>query len=172
MTDEEGRSSRKTDFDFLMGTWRVQHRRLKSRLSECTEWIESDGTSVVRPMMGGLANVDDNLIEGPSGTYCACSFRTFDPAKGQWSIWWFDGRSPGRPVDPPVVGRFEHGVGTFYSDETLEGQPIRVRYVWSQTETDAPRWEQAFSVDRGATWETNWTMQFTRVKPGEAPAED
>jgi len=26
----------------------------------------------------------------------------------------------------------------------------------------APRWEQALSVDGGATWETNWTMDFVR----------
>jgi hypothetical protein len=25
-------------------------------------------------------------------------------------------------------------------------------------------WEQAFSVDRGETWETNWTMSFTRAR--------
>jgi NIPSNAP len=28
-----------------------------------------------------------------------------------------------------------------------------------------PRWEQAFSVDGGKTWETNWIMDFTR-EPG------
>jgi hypothetical protein len=28
---------------------------------------------------------------------------------------------------------------------------------------DSPRWEQAFSADGGANWETNWIMNFTRV---------
>jgi hypothetical protein len=30
-------------------------------------------------------------------------------------------------------------------------------------DADAARWEQAFSDDGGATWETNWTMDFARV---------
>jgi len=26
------------------------------------------------------------------------------------------------------------------------------------------RWEQAFSLDDGQTWETNWTADFTRCE--------
>jgi hypothetical protein len=153
------------DFDFLMGAWRVHHRKLKSRLSGCTEWIESDGTSVARPMMGGLANVDDNEIEGPDGAYRACSFRVFDPSTSTWSIWWFDSRSPSQ-LDPPLVGRFEGHVGSFFSDDSIQGRPIRVRFLWTATDTGSPHWEQAFSADGGLTWETNWTMDFTGVNAG------
>jgi hypothetical protein len=155
------------DFDFLMGSWKVHHRKLRSRLSGCTEWIDSDGTSFVRPLMGGLANVDDNVIEGPTGAYRACSFRVFNPSADRWSIWWFDSRIPGQPVDPPVVGRFENGIGTFYSEEVIGGTPVRVRYLWTATRSPNPRWEQAFSVDQGVTWETNWIMEFVR-SPSES----
>jgi hypothetical protein len=37
-----------------------------------------------------------------------------------------------------------------------------VRFTWSGAATPTPRWEQAFSGDEGATWETNWIMDFTR----------
>jgi hypothetical protein len=67
-----------------------------------------------------------------------------------------------------VVGRFEDGAATFYSEETLDDKPIWIRVTWSQTRTGSPRWEQAFSEDRGATWETNWTMEFVR-EPPESP---
>jgi hypothetical protein len=40
------------------------------------------------------------------------------------------------------------------------------RFIWTVTSRDACRWEQAFSVDGGRTWETNWIMDFTRL--GEA----
>jgi hypothetical protein len=30
------------------------------------------------------------------------------------------------------------------------------------TSPDACRWEQAYSADGGKTWETNWTMEFSR----------
>ena len=46
---------------------------------------------------------------------------------------------------------------------TLEGRPIRVRFLWSRITDTSARWEQAFSLDGGGSWETNWIMDFTRV---------
>ena len=62
-----------------------------------------------------------------------------------------------------VVGRFEGGVGTFYGDDTHDGKDIRARFVWSGISATSARWEQAFSVDDGRTWLTNWSMEFTRA---------
>jgi ketosteroid isomerase-like protein len=150
------------DFDLFIGNWRVNHRRLKERLSNNHDWIEFEGTSSAQKILGGLGNMDDNVLNFPAGTYRAVTFRIYDPAKKLWSIWWIDSRNPGL-VDPPVVGRFENGVGTFYADDTFKGKPIRVRYLWTNLST-APHWEQAFSEDGGKTWETNWTMDFTRTQ--------
>jgi hypothetical protein len=52
--------------------------------------------------------------------------------------------------------------GEFYSQEVFEGRHIFNRFIWTVTSRDAYRWEQAFSVDGGRTWETNWIMDFTR----------
>jgi hypothetical protein len=150
------------DWTFLYGTWRVHHRRLVARLADGDEWQEFEGTSELRPLMDGAGNVDDNVLELPGGTYRAVSLRSLDPATGLWSIWWLDGRNPG-VIDVPVVGRFEDGVGRFEADDTFEGRPIRVRFLWTRTDTDSPRWEQAFSEDGGQSWETNWEMDFTRA---------
>jgi hypothetical protein len=147
------------DFDFLIGDWSVHHRKLKQRLAQTQEWQEVEGTSSARKILAGLGNMDENVIEVPSGTYRAVTIRTYDPAKQLWSIWWIDSRYPQQHLDPPVVGRFEKGVGTFYADDQFNGKPIRVRYLW--THTPNPHWEQAFSDDGGKTWETNWTMDFT-----------
>jgi hypothetical protein len=151
------------DFDFLIGDWRVHHTRLKVWLAGCRDWFEFDGTSSLRPTMGGWGNVDDNVVCAPAGTYRAMSIRAYDPATGQWAIWWLDGRNPFGDLDPPVKGGFRDGVGTFYGDDTFGGRPIRVRYVWSRITPTSARWEQAFSRDGGKTWETNWTSDFTRV---------
>jgi hypothetical protein len=150
------------DFDFYTGKWRVHHHRLKERLAGSTEWQEFDGTSEAWPLLGGAGNVDDNILELPSGTYRAVSLRSFDPESGLWSIWWLDGRNPGR-LDPPVVGGFKDGVGTFQCDDTFNGQPIIVRFLWSSITETTCRWEQAFSSDGGKTWEVNWIMESTRV---------
>jgi hypothetical protein len=149
------------DFDFFIGKWRVHHRRLKERLAHNDDWEQFEGTSTVQKILGDLGNMDDNVIELPSGTYRGATIRTYDPAKQTWTIWWIDSRNSGH-LDPPVVGRFEKGVGTFYADDQFKGKPIRVRYLWNAS--TAPRWEQAFSDNGGKTWETNWEMDFTRMQ--------
>ena len=60
-------------------------------------------------------------------------------------------------------GSFSGNVGQFEGDDTLRGQPIRVRFRWTEIDTPTPKWEQAYSPDGGKTWETNWVMHFTRA---------
>jgi hypothetical protein len=150
------------DFDFFIGSWHVHHRRLKERLAANHDWVEFKGTAVAHKILGGYGNIDDNVLQLPEGTYRAATLRSYHPEKNQWSIWWLDGRNPGH-LDVPVVGSFENGEGTFYADDTFGGRPIRVRFRWMATASVTPHWEQAFSADGGKTWETNWSMGFTRV---------
>lgn len=155
-------TSSPADFDFVLGRWRVAHRRLKERLAASTEWVEFAGTMETRPVMGGLGNVEDNVLHLPEGTYRAVALRSFNPQEKAWAIWWLDGRAPWT-LDTPVKGSFRDGVGLFFADETFNGKPIRIRFTWSRASADHLRWEQAFSPDGGATWETNWTMDFSRA---------
>lgn len=158
------------DFDFFFGRWRVEHRRLDARLAGCTTWTEFAGRCTVWPLLGGLGNLDDNVLELPTGPYRAATLRSYDLATDQWSIWWLDSRNP-HHLDPPVVGRFRDGLGRFECDDTFDGRPIRVRFSWSAVDPTRPTWEQAFSPDGGATWEVNWQMRFTRDRgePATAP---
>ena len=110
--------------------------------------------------MGGLGCYEDNLLDAPTGRYRAAALRRFDPRTGLWSIWWWDERFS--EIEPPVVGTFENGVGTFFGDTLLDGKPIKMRYIWDMPEAGVPRWQQAFSGDGGASWETNWYMEFRR----------
>lgn len=151
-----------TDFDFQTGDWRVRHRKLRGRLVGSTDWVAFDGTCRAVSLMGGEANAEDQWLDDPDGAYRAAAFRRRDADSGVWSIWWHDGRSS--QVEPPVLGRFEDGVGRFYCDDVLDGRPIRVRFVWSGITADSARWEQAFSADGGASWEVNWIMTFERVE--------
>lgn len=147
------------DFDFLHGSWWVRHERLKERLAGCTEWVKFGGVCRAQPLLGGAGNVDDNYLELPDGHYCAATIRAYDAKTQQWAIWWLDGRQP-EELDTPVRGRFADGTGEFYAEMMFKGKPTRVRFRWTQTTTPTPRWEQAFSADSGATWETNWVMDF------------
>lgn len=149
------------DWDFLVGSWAVRHSRLKQRLVGDTEWEAFDGTCVMWKTMGGAGNVDDNMLELPAGTYRAMGMRAFNPETRQWSIWWLDGR--GSQIDPPVRGGFRDGVGVFIGDDQHRGTPVKARFRWSRITATSAHWEQAFSTDGGATWETNWRMDFTRT---------
>jgi hypothetical protein len=143
------------DFDFLHGRWDVAHRKLRERLAGSTDWAAFGGVAEVHPVLQGLGNVDRCTFEGHEGV----TLRLFDVEKQVWTIHWADSRR-GR-LDPPLAGRFENGVGLFYGDDSHEGRAVRVRFLWSSE--PRPRWEQAFSVDGGETWETNWVMEFTRA---------
>jgi hypothetical protein len=156
-------TARVHDFDFFVGNWRAHHRVLKARLANSHEWVEFDGTINNRPLMGGYANVDETVLEKPEGTYMGVALRSFDAKTQQWSIWWLDSRTPLGPLDPPVRGGFRDGVGTFYGDDTLNGKPIRLRFIWSNITASSGHWEQAFSPDGGKTWETNWIQDIRRV---------
>jgi hypothetical protein len=147
------------DFDFLTGTWDVANRRLDMPLTGSTEWDEFPGRSVARPLFGGTGNIDE--IDFPTKGWSGLTLRLYDEREQTWSLHWVSSRR--NVIDPPVVGRFTDGDGEFFGDDTHEGTPIRVRYRWSGVTATTAHWEQAFSVDEEQTWETNWTMELTRI---------
>lgn len=149
------------DWDWLAGKWNVRHSRLKERLLNDNRWEEFPGTCHMWTTMDGHGNVDDNYLELPSGPYRAMGLRALDEKTGLWSIWWVDGRTT--VMDPPVRGGFKDGIGTFVGDDTLRGKPILMRFEWSKIAANSAHWEQAFSPDKGKTWEVNWRMEFTRA---------
>ncbi len=149
------------DWDWLVGSWSVRHRRLRDRLAGSTRWDEFSGTCSNWPLMHGQGNVDDNVLDLPSGRYRGVGVRAFNVQTRQWAIWWIDSRTPG--IEPPVLGGFAGGVGTFTGDDTWKGRPVKVRYRWTKITPTSANWDQASSPDGGATWETNWHMDFTRT---------
>jgi hypothetical protein len=154
------------DFDFLIGKWKVHHWRLNGRLVGSHDWVEFDGTSQLWMTMDGKGTVDDNYIGLPSGPYRAVGLRGYDPKTQTWAIWWLDGRNANGPLDPPVIGNFDfaNGVGTFEGNTVNNGKTVLARYTWSKITPNSAHWEQAFSPDKGKTWETNWRMDLTRAQ--------
>lgn len=150
------------DFDFYFGRWNVHNRRLKERLTGSTEWEEFDAQQSCRPILGGMGNEDEFVTDAfDDHHFIGITIRLFDPQKQEWSIYWMDNRRV--RMEPPVVGRFERGVGTFYGRDQHKGVPVLARFIWSDIKPDSARWEQALSTDEGNTWETNWVMRMRRV---------
>ena len=147
-------------FDFEFGRWQVHHRVKSARDGT---WKEFDGTSTTRPFMAGQGDIEEHVFSRPTGISYGTAIRAFDPETEEWAIWWIDSRYPHLPLEPPVKGRFEQGVGTFYSDSPVNGKTVRTRFIWSQISETSAHWEQASSDDAGATWDTNWIMEFRRL---------
>jgi hypothetical protein len=148
------------DFDFFAGDWKVRMRRRRTILRNTDDWYDLVATCSNRAIIAGFGNIDDFRMTTAKGDISAMTLRLFDPKARQWSIYWV--ATPNVVLDPaPVVGGFEHGDGLFYAADVYDGKPVLVRFLWRRGAV--PHWEQAFSPDAGATWETNWTMDFDRV---------
>ena len=147
------------DFDFLIGSWEVSNRRLKTLLAGSDEWDEFPATALCHSLFGGAANVDEIVF--PTKGFAGATLRLFDHEREEWSLYWASSRTG--TLFPPVVGGFRDGRGDFYGDDEHEGIPIRAHFVWSEVTATSARWEQEFSADGGETWETNWIMELRRA---------
>src|SRR6478672_869146 len=74
------------DFDFEIGTWKTHLRRLLKPLTGSTAWAEYDGTTVVRKVWNGRANLVELDVTGPAGRIEGLSLWLYNPQSRQWSL--------------------------------------------------------------------------------------
>jgi len=149
------------DFDFEIGTWKTHLRRLLRPLTGSTTWVEYNGTTVVRKVWNGRANLVELEADGPTGHLQVLSLRLYNPQSRQWSI--HAANSSSGTLSVPTIGEFKNGRGEFFDQESFNGRAILVRYVWSDITPNSAHFEQSFSNDGGKTWEVNWITNQTRV---------
>jgi len=149
------------DFDFEFGAWKVHISRRLRPLTGSTTWVEYDGTSTVRKVWNGAANLGELEVDGSAGHIEGLSLRLYNPQTQQWNISWSNANDG--TIGPPMVGGFNNGRGEFYDQETLNGRAIYVRFIFSDITKSTFRLEQAFSDDGGKTWEANWLATFKKV---------
>ena len=144
------------DFDWEFGTWNTNVRVLRNPLSgQAPDWAEYDGTSAVRTVLGGRYNLVELSVAGDRGRIEGASLRLYEPQSNRWSLNYANVRD-GR-LTAPVSGSFDgRGRGTFLGNDTLDGRPILVRFVITVVSEGEAHFEQAYSADRGKTWEVNW----------------
>ena len=149
------------DFDFEFGAWTIHLSRRLNPLTGSTKWVEYDGTSVVKPVWDGRANLGELAVSGPAGQIRGLSLRLYNPQSGQWHITWANANDG--LVGPAMIGGFRDGRGEFYNQESFNGRAIFVRFIFSDITPKSFKLEQAFSADGGKTWEANWVASFTKV---------
>ncbi len=150
------------DFDFEIGTWKTHLKRLLNPLTGSTKWVEYEGTSVVRKVWNGRANLLELDVTGPTGRIEGLSLRLYNPESRQWSLNFAN--INGGVMAEPTLGEFKNGRGEFFNQETLNDRAIFVRFVISCSNPNTCHFEQAFSDDGGKTWEVNWIATDTRIK--------
>lgn len=149
------------DFDFELGTWKTQVKRLVKPLTGSTTWVEMNGTTTVKPVWGGRANLVELEADGPNGHFRGLSLRLYNPQTKEWSLNFANAADGTLTI--PTVGKFRDGRGEFFNEDTLGDKPILVRFVITPLSKTEIRFEQAFSADQGKTWEVNWIATDTKV---------
>jgi hypothetical protein len=155
-------TSSQHDFDFLIGKWKMKNKHLNSRLNNCKEWTEFESFVQDSSGLQGMGNFDVVKRSVDGKVYEGRTIRTFDPQTRLWRLYWGD--SNGGPLDPPVIGSFNNGVGLFFCKDIQVGRPVIVVFRWDKTNPEQPVWGQAFSDDNGKTWEWNYTNTSYRMK--------
>jgi hypothetical protein len=159
-------SSSQNDFDFLVGKWKMHHRRLNKRLENCKEWTEFESTDENHKILAGTADMDTYYtteMPGREGKpFEGITLRLFNPKTKLWSLYWVASNTG--VLDPPVVGSFENNVGHFFCKDTFNGKNIIVVFRWDARDKNRPVWSQAFSADNGKTWEWNWFNVSETIK--------
>jgi hypothetical protein len=150
------------DFDFEIGTWKTHLRRLQNPLTGSTAWVEYDGTTVVRKVWDGRANLVELEVNGPAGHIEALSLRLYNPDTRQWSLNFSNSRVGTMAV--PAVGGFTNGRGEFGNPDSLGARAILVRFIITPVTADSCHFAQSFSGDGGKTWELNWVADDRRVR--------
>lgn len=150
------------DFDWFVGKWRVEHRRLRSRFTGSNEWELFQGTTTCQQLLGGVVNLNESLGTRESGPFRGMGLRAYDAKTDRWFDWYLSANDPTN-LGEPGTGRFEGKVGTFLSQESIGGIATQVRGRFTDISPGEATWEQAMSRDGGKTWETNWIMRYLRT---------
>ena len=158
---DSGQRSGQHDFDWEIGTWKTQLKRLQNPLSGSDTWVEYQGTTVVTKVWDGRANLVELDVTGPSGSIEALSLRLYNPDARQWSLNFSSSRTG--TFSPPSIGEFKDGRGEFMSQEYYNGRAILVRFIVTPITPDSAHFVQAYSEDGGKTWEDNWIATDTRM---------
>ena len=151
------------DFDFEFGVWKARLSRLERPLTGSTTWLDYEGTSTVRKVWNGRANLGELAVDGPAGHIEGLTLRLYNARTRQWNISWANARD-GVLDGATMFGGFMNGRGEFFGRDSLDGRAISVRFVFSNITPTSFRFEQAFSADGGTTWEVNWKAAFTRPR--------
>src|SRR5438874_11237499 len=81
------------DFDFSIGSWKTQVRRLIKPLSGSSEWVEGTGTASTRRVWNGRADLEELTMDTPAVRLEGLALRPYNPKTHQWRINWANAKN-------------------------------------------------------------------------------
>lgn len=147
------------DYDFNMGHWTTRVRAVLNPLSSPDAWSDLHGTHAVYRVWDDWANIGQLEVDGPGGHVEDLALRLYDRKTQQWRVYFANSQSG--TLDPPMVGEFENGVGTFIGLDEIDGKTVLIRNTWSGITAKSCRQDWAVSTDGGKTWVPTWTSADT-----------
>jgi hypothetical protein len=151
------------DFDFNIGTWRTQIRRVLDPLAGGTHAVTLEGKVTAHRLGGGPAQIEEIEADGPNGAHLeGMTLFLYDPAAGQWSQAFASSKA--RALSPPMIGAFKDGTGELIAPDMVDGRTVLRRAVWSSFTATTHHFEQDYSADGGRSWAPAFIADLTRIK--------
>src|SRR5260221_10165483 len=110
------------DFDFNVGSWKTDIRRLGHPLTGSTSWVHWHGTVSVRKVWHGRAQLEEVEVDGGGSHVEGLTLRLYNPQAHQWSLSWAN--SEEGTLGAAAVGEFRNGRGGFFDQESFQGRAI------------------------------------------------
>jgi hypothetical protein len=145
------------DFDFLTGTWKIRHRRLKD--GNKYEWQSFESSATVHRVLNGMGSIEE--LRKADGSDMGMGVRVWLPQEMKWADHWTSAANG--VVNPAQKGEFIDGEGVFMSEEEVDGVKWLYRGVWDKIAPKSCRWHQSASKDGGKSWEWSWWMEWTKI---------
>jgi hypothetical protein len=146
-------------FDFWVGDWDLSYKAADGKVLA--------SRNKVTKILGGCVLLEQ--FSGAPGTKLdGHSVSTFDRNARQWKQTWVD--NTGSYLD--FTGGFADAKMILARDAERQGKKFRQRMVWQDIRADAFKWLWQRSDDGGATWSTQWEIDYRRAKQGQGRGDD
>ncbi|TLY53376.1 MAG: hypothetical protein E6K53_01250 [Gammaproteobacteria bacterium] len=119
----------------------------------------------MRKVWGGRAALEEIETDGPQGHWQGMSMFLYNSSAHQWSQTFINSKSGA--FAGGLIGGFKDGHGELFQSDTLNGRAILVRGTWSEIQAKSHRYEEAYSIDGGKTWEIELTANKTKLADSE-----
>ncbi len=145
-----------TLFDFWIGEWDLT-------------WKDPDGStaqgknSITKILDGKVIRENFIALTGQSKGFKGESFSILDNRTGAWKQTWVDNQNSYLPF---TGGSEDNGKTRFFSQEftNKKGGLVKQKMVFRDITKERFVWDWMNSADSGKTWNTQWSINYTRKK--------